>query len=100
MFNKKGTALLKNWGQLVLAWLFIFYFYYFVVYWGTGYLLPEGVLKSYIFSYKAHIEIALGALFFGFLFGLIDTITDQRSIQERSFTFIIFIKSNKSKNIS
>lgn len=93
MFNKRWTLLLKSWGQLILAWLFIFYFYYFLVYWGTGNLLPEGVLKSYIFSYKAHIEIALGSVFFGFLFGLIDTTTDQRFIKERSFTFIIIIKS-------
>ena len=93
MFNKKWTLLLKGWGQLILAWLFIFYFYYIVVYWGTGKLIPEGEIKSYVFSYKAHIELILAAVFFGFLFGIIDTVTDQRTIRERSFTFIIIFKS-------
>lgn len=93
MKNKKWNILLTEWGFMVLTWLFIFYFYYLVVYWGTGQFFQDSFLKNYVFSYKAHIEIVLASVFFGLLFGIIDTISDHATIRKMPFTWIILIKS-------
>ena len=91
--NRKTRLMLLQWTYLMLTWLVLFYLYYILVYWGTGALYTNTILQSYIFSYKAHVEIFLAAFIFGLLFGIINSITEIKQIRHRSFTFIVFIKS-------
>jgi adenylate cyclase len=91
--QRKSEILYKEWLFVIVAWLVIFYLYYFVAYWGTQDLLKEGVMKEYIFSWQVHFELILQASLFGILFNLVGTIADKTRIRRMSFGKIILIKS-------
>ena len=91
--QRKSKILYKEWLFVIGAWLIIFYLYYFVSYWGMQDLIKEGLIREYIFSWHAHLEIILQASLFGMLFNLVGTIADKTRIRRMSFGKIILIKS-------
>jgi adenylate cyclase len=91
--QRKSKILYQEWFFVIFAWLIIFYLYYFVAYWGMQDLLEEGVIREYLFSWHAHLEVSLQAVLFGMLFNVVGTVADKTWISRMSFGKIILIKS-------
>jgi adenylate cyclase len=91
--ERKSKILYKEWFFVIIAWLILFYLYFFVGYWGVQDLLKEGIIREYLFSWHVHLEIILQALLFGILFNMVGTIADKTRISRMSFGKIIIIKS-------
>lgn len=91
--QRKKKIVTIEWVYIILAWLAIYYFYYFIAFWGVSDFYSEGILKSYLNQWYVHLEVTSGAILFGLFFCLIDVFTDRTTIRRKSFGRIILIKS-------
>lgn len=92
--QRKAKLLYKEWLFVFIAWLVMFYFYFFIAFWGSSTYFREGAVTSYLNTWYAHLEIILTALSFGLLFNLINHITSRTILHIRSLGYILFIKSS------
>lgn len=76
----------------MIAWMIIYYFYFISV-WGMLDFMKDGLMKEYLGSWYIHLELLMGAVFFGFSFSLIDLITDKTAIRRKSFGVVILFKT-------
>ncbi|MFC2124177.1 adenylate/guanylate cyclase domain-containing protein [Bacteroidota bacterium] len=83
----------KEWLYMIFAWLFAFYLYYFIVFWGQREYLHDNKITQYIFSGKVHLEFISSSVFFGILFGLINTLTENSIFKRQPLWIIILSKS-------
>ena len=91
--QQKKKLITVEWIYIIIAWLAIYYFYYFIAFWGISDFYSEGILKRYLNHWYVHLELISGAVLFGLFFCLIDAFTDRTNIRRKSFGRIIFIKS-------
>jgi len=90
---KKIKLISRHSVYLIGAWIFIMYFYYFISWGALQNLFEPNVLNDYIKSGLIHLEVVLFGIVFGFLFGMIDILSDRTFVRKKSFGVIILIKS-------
>lgn len=56
-------------------------------------MIKLSALTDYLNSWTVNIEILMGGILFGGLFGVINTISDRTSLRRKSFGYIILVKS-------
>jgi adenylate cyclase len=91
--HRKLSIPIKEWLFVIGAWLFLFYFYYFISYWGAQDFIKEGLIREYLFSWQVHIEISTQAILFGMLYNIVDYIFDRSRLSRSTFGKIILFKS-------
>ena len=91
MANRK--AVLENWLWIVIAWIFIIYFYTFLTFWGLRDYIVQNPFIEYLNSYFFYLEVVLTGFIFGTLFSVVNYLTNYPWFRERSFGFNILIKS-------
>ena len=91
--QRKTKIVTIEWLFITLAWIGMYYFYFFISFWGPSHFFHEGILKDYLSRWYVHIEMISGSILFGILFCFIDAISDRTAIRRKSFGKIIFIKS-------
>ncbi len=91
--QRKTKIVTIEWLFITLAWLGMYYFYFFIAFWGPSHFFHEGILKDYLSKWYVHFEMISGSILFGILFCFIDAITDRTTIRRKSFGKIIIIKS-------
>lgn len=90
--QRKTKIVSIEWLFITLAWIGMFYLYFFVAFWGPGHFFQDGMLKGYLNSWYIHLEMISGSILFGLFFCFIDAITDRTFIKRKSFGNIILIK--------
>ena len=90
--KSKYTSFYSRWLFPMLAWMIIYYMYFFSV-WGLLDFMADGLMKEYLGSWYIHLELLMGAVLFGSSFSLIDLITDKTLIRKKSFGVIILFKT-------
>jgi adenylate cyclase len=91
--HRKLSLPIKEWLFVIVAWLILFYFYYFISYWGAQDFIKKGLIRDYLFSWQVHIEISTQAILFGILYNLVDYIFDRSRLSRSTFGKIILFKS-------
>ena len=91
--HRNSSIPIKEWLFVIGAWLFFFYLYFFTAGWGIQDLIKEGLIRDYLLSWQAHVEISLQAILFGMLYKLVDFFVDRSRISRSSFGKIILFKS-------
>ena len=86
--QRKSRIIYKEWIFIIAAWLFLYYLYFIVAFWGMADFLKDGLLKEYLITWYIHLEMISGCILFGLLFNIINTITDKTAIRRRSFGYI------------
>ncbi len=89
----KTRIIAKEWIYMIFAWLFAFYLYYFIAFWGQKEYLIENKMTEYIFSDYVHLEFIFSSIFFGILFGVINTLSDNSIIRHQPLWLILLAKS-------
>lgn len=90
--QRKTKIVTIEWLFITLAWIGMFYFYFFIAFWGPSHFFQDGILKDYLSRWYVHFEMISGSILFGLFFCFIDSITDRTSIRRKSFGKIIIIK--------
>ena len=83
----------KIWAFYIVVWISLFYLFYFFAFFGLSDWLREGFIRDYFSSWKPHLELLMTGIVFGFLFGVINTITENPKLRMRSFGTVILVKS-------
>jgi adenylate cyclase len=90
---RKTSIPVQEWLIVIAAWLFLFYVYFLISYWGVQDFIKQGLIRDYMFSWQVHIEISTQAIVFGMLYNLVDYILDRSRLSRSTFGKIILFKS-------
>jgi adenylate cyclase len=91
--QRKYKIRYSEWILITIGWLFIFYLYFILSWWGMKSFLQKGWIIEYLNSPNIHYEIIIQAIIFGLLFNVINTIISKSELSKKSFGMIIFIKT-------
>lgn len=77
----------------IAFWLVYIYFYYVLVFFGLSEFLLQSELADLSIQINIHLEFILFSLFFGFLSGFINLISDTYYLRRLKFSYLIGIKT-------